>query len=142
VEAVTRAWRAYEGGDLPVALATLDENFVATRVSPMPDIVPYLGREGMIQMLADWVEGFDEFDLRAEEFIDANGSQVVVRMHQHAVGAKSGVPVEADFWMVHTMRDQKAARLDRRRCVDPAYSSTRCERPPASLNRAAPLGLA
>jgi ketosteroid isomerase-like protein len=89
-----------------------DEDFVATRVSPMPDVVPYHGREGMLQMLADWVEGFDEFDMSPEEFIDANDSQIVVRVHQHAVGAKSGVPIESDFLMVYTMRDQKTVRLD------------------------------
>jgi ketosteroid isomerase-like protein len=112
VDIVRRAWRAYEDGDLPTALADIDGDFVATRVPPMPDVVPYYGREGMMQMLADWIEGFEEFHLTAEEFNDANERQVVVRIHQRAVGAKSGVPIEADFWMVHTMRDQKVVRLD------------------------------
>jgi ketosteroid isomerase-like protein len=112
VEIVRRAWRAYERGDLPTALADLDKAFVATRVPPMPDVAPYYGTEGMMQMLLDWVEGFNEFKLTAEEFVNANDAQVVVRMHQHAVGAQSGVPVEADFWMVHTISDRKVLRLD------------------------------
>jgi ketosteroid isomerase-like protein len=112
VEIVRRAWRAYEDGDLPTALADIDKDFVATRVPPMLDVVPYYGPEGMVQMLADWIEGFGEFHLAAEEFNDANEHQVIVRIHQRAVGAKSGVPVEADFWMVHTMRYQKVVRLD------------------------------
>ena len=33
----------------------------------MPDVVPYYGREGMVQMLADWIDGFAEFQLTAEE---------------------------------------------------------------------------
>jgi ketosteroid isomerase-like protein len=112
VEIVRRAWGAYERGDLPMALADIDDAFVATRVSPMPDVTPYYGREGITQMLLDWVEGFDEFELTAEDFIDATDAQVVVRVHQHAVGAQSGVPVEADFWMVQTISHRKVLRLD------------------------------
>ena len=58
------------------------------------------------------MEGFDEFSLTGEEFIDADQEQVIVRIHQRAVGAQSGVPIEADFWHLHTMRDGKATRLD------------------------------
>jgi len=38
--------------------------------------------------------------------------QVVVRVHQTAVGARSGAPIEADFWFVHTLRDARLTRLD------------------------------
>jgi hypothetical protein len=55
---------------------------------------------------------FDQFKLTGEEFIDANEDQVIVRIHQSAVGAQSGVPIEADFWHVHTMREGKGTRLD------------------------------
>src|SRR2546425_8695699 len=85
VEIVRRAWRAYEDGDLPTALADIDRDFVATRVPPMPDVMPYYGREGMMQMLADWIEDFSEFNLAAEEFVDANPEHVVVRIHQRGV---------------------------------------------------------
>jgi len=78
----------------------------------MPDVVPYYGREGMVQMLADWIDGFAEFQLTAEEFNDANERHVIVRIHQRAMGVKSGVPIEADFWMVHTTRDAKMLRMD------------------------------
>jgi ketosteroid isomerase-like protein len=78
----------------------------------MPDVVPYHGREGLLQMFADWVEGFNEFELTAEEFTDAGDTHVVVRVHQHALGARSGVPIEADFWMVQAIRDGKLVRLD------------------------------
>jgi ketosteroid isomerase-like protein len=58
------------------------------------------------------VEGFDEFTLTGEESIDANQHQVLVRSRQSAVGAQSGVPIEADFWHLHTIHDGKATRLD------------------------------
>jgi ketosteroid isomerase-like protein len=47
----------------------------------------------------------------AEEFIDA-GDQVVVRNQQTARGDSSGVPIEMDFWFVHTVRQGKIVRVD------------------------------
>jgi hypothetical protein len=42
----------------------------------------------------------------------ARHHQVVVRVHQTAVGAQSRAPIEADFWFVHTLRGGQATRLD------------------------------
>lgn len=58
------------------------------------------------------VEGFDEFEMRPEEVIDATDERVVLRVHQRAVGTQSRVPIEADFWFVHTLRDGKITRMD------------------------------
>jgi ketosteroid isomerase-like protein len=44
--------------------------------------------------------------------IDVSDSKVLVRTHQRAVGRQSGVPVEADFWLLHTLRDGKTIELD------------------------------
>ncbi len=63
-------------------------------------------------MIAEWVEDFEEFTATPEEYIDANDHQVVVRVHQKAVGSQSGAPIEADFWFVHTLSDGKITRLD------------------------------
>ena len=43
--------------------------------------------------------------------------EVIVRVHQMALGQSSGVPVEADFWFVHTLGKReygnaKVTRLD------------------------------
>src|SRR5439155_26274623 len=67
------------------------QDFVAIRAArPMPDVVPYYGREGMVQMLADWIDGFAEFQLTAEEFNDADERHVMVPIHQRAKRVKSG----------------------------------------------------
>jgi ketosteroid isomerase-like protein len=112
VEIVRRGYSAFLHGDLPKALADVSEQFVATRVAPMPDITAYRGPEGLLQILADWTEGFDSFEMSPEEFTDANDEQVVVRIRQRGVGAISRVPTEADFWFVHTLRARKLVRLD------------------------------
>jgi ketosteroid isomerase-like protein len=112
VEIVQRGYAAFTSGDVAGMLADVHEDFVATRVAPMPDVRPYTGPEGLLQILADWIEGFEDFDMTAEKFIDANDDQVLVRLRQQATGAQSGVPIEAVFWFVHTMRNGKLVRLD------------------------------
>jgi uncharacterized protein len=110
VEIIRQAFEAYGRGDVATMLKAAHPEQVTYRADP--DGATYRGREGFIQAIAEWVEDFDEFTATAEEFIDANDRQVVVRVHQKAVGAQSGAPIEADFWFVHTLDDAKITRLD------------------------------
>jgi ketosteroid isomerase-like protein len=112
VEVVRRGWAAWERGDMATALADHSEDIIVTRAAPLPDVVAYHGRDGMMQMLADWVEQFDEFQMTGAEFKDANDSQVVVRVHQQARGKHSGAPIEADFWFAYTPREGQSVRWD------------------------------
>jgi ketosteroid isomerase-like protein len=112
MEILRRADAAFQRGDLTAALADMDEDMTATRAAPLPDIKTYEGREGVRQMLLDWVEGFSDFAMSAEEFIDLNDRQVLVRIHQRAQGTQSGVPIEADFWFLYGFRNRKVVRLD------------------------------
>jgi ketosteroid isomerase-like protein len=112
VEILRRGFEAFVRGDFDSALADVHEDFVATRVAPMPDITPYYGPEGLMQIFVDWTADFDEFEMSPEEFIDANAEQVIIRQRQRAVGARSGVPIEAEFWFVNTMRERKLLRLE------------------------------
>ncbi len=110
VDLVRRGWEAYERGDLSAVLADVSADVVTYIAPPSPVEGTYHGPEGLLQSLLDWAEGFDELVITAEEFIDA-GDRVVVRTHQRARGAESGVPVEDDFWFVHTIRTGKSVRL-------------------------------
>ncbi len=112
VEIVRQGYEAYERGDLTGMLAAADPELITHRAAPQPDAGSWHGREGFLQGFASWIEDFDEFTLAVEELIDANDTQVIARLHQRAVGSESGVPIEADFWFVHTLRGQKVTRLD------------------------------
>lgn len=61
-----------------------------------------------------------------KEDIDANDQQVIARVHQRAVGTESRVPVEADFWMVLTVRAEKVVRLDSYADKQPALEAAGC----------------
>jgi ketosteroid isomerase-like protein len=112
VEVVRGFWRAWEGGDLGSALDLTDPNVVTERMHPAPDAQAYLGQEGIVQAGIDWMENFGEFVMTGEEFLEVSPNQVVVRIRQVASGESSGVPVSADFWFVHTLRNAKIVRID------------------------------
>jgi ketosteroid isomerase-like protein len=110
VEIVRRGYEAYARGDLEAILADLHPDIVTFREEP--DGATFNGPEGFLRGIAEWVEDFDEFAATAEELIDANDRQVIVRVHQTATGARSGARIEGDFWFVHTLADSKLTRLD------------------------------
>jgi ketosteroid isomerase-like protein len=110
VEIVRRGFDAYTRGDVATMLGGMDP--AVTTYREEPDGATFHGREGFLQAISEWVEDFDEFAATAEEFIDANDHQVVVRVHQTAIGAQSGAPIEADFWFVHTLGERGLTRLD------------------------------
>lgn len=103
VEIVRRALEAFRDGDVEGALAHAHPEMVSTRVDP--DGAVFHGHDGLLQLMADWVEGFDEWSYRAEEYFDAD-DHVVAHIRQWGVGAGSGAPVEADNWIVYALEDR------------------------------------
>jgi ketosteroid isomerase-like protein len=110
VEIVRLAREAYERGDWTEMVRHIDSEAIITR--EVPDGATFHGPDGLARMIADWVEGFDEFTFTTQELIDANDHHVVVRTHQTAVGSQSGVRIEADFWFVYELSDARVTRLD------------------------------
>jgi ketosteroid isomerase-like protein len=108
VEMVRDALEAFRRGDVDVALEHAHPDLISRRTDP--DGAVFHGRDGLLALMADWVEGFEEWTYRAEEFIDA-GDHVVVRLHQWGRGAGSGVPVEADFWLTYDFEEGKVRRF-------------------------------
>ncbi len=98
--------------DFSTALSSLSEDVVCRRVSPLPDPGTWTGREGILQLIAEWIEDLDDFTMRAEEYTDAGGDQVIVRVVQEARGAVSQVPVEATFWFLYEVKNSEVTRID------------------------------
>jgi ketosteroid isomerase-like protein len=107
VEIVRQGLEAWERGDLSEVIRDFDES-VVTRPIIGPE---WHGPQGVLEMAADWVEGFDEFTMIGEEFIDA-GDAVVVRIRQEGRGASTGVPVQVTFWFVYSLKDAKVIRFE------------------------------
>ena len=111
IEVVRRFFDAFNSSDpFSPVLDAMSPTVVITQ-NNVPGARTYSGREGALQALFDWTEDFDEFVMSGEEFI-ASDDKVMVRVHQKALGAGSGVPVERDFWFVYTLGGGRVARLD------------------------------
>jgi ketosteroid isomerase-like protein len=117
VEVVRQAFEAWDAAWVSGAdnfgelLALFDDDLVTRRLAPLPDPGIWQGRDGMLAVLAEWMDTFDDFRIRGEEFIDA-GDHVVLRVAQEGRGYGSGTPVAATFWFVIGIRGEKMATLD------------------------------
>jgi ketosteroid isomerase-like protein len=109
VEIVRRVWETWQRGDLTGWLDLMSDDLVTRRLG-LDDAV-YHGKEGFLESAAEWSEGFADWSVAAEEFIDA-GDQVVVRNRQTARGEASGAPTQMEFWFVHTVSQGKIVRVD------------------------------
>jgi|SRR6185295_201356 len=108
VEIVMGGYEAFNRGELNQVLDLMSDDHVTYRGQPFGDT--FHGKEGYLSATADWTEGFTEWSVTPQEFIDA-GDNVVVRMEQAARGEQSGAPVTASFWFVHSITDGKQVRL-------------------------------
>jgi ketosteroid isomerase-like protein len=117
VETVRQAFEVWDAAWLSGAdnfgalLAVFDDDLITRRLAPMPDPGTWYGRDGMLAVLAEWMDTFDDFTMRGEEFIDA-GDHVVVRVAQEGRGHGSGTPVAAEYWFVIGVRGEKVATFD------------------------------
>ena len=120
-ELVRRSYEAYERGDMDSMLSDTNEDLVTYRDAP--DGATFHGRQGLIEAITSWTEGFDRFGFTLEELISDSDRHVIARIHQRAVGAQSGVEIEATFWFVHTIDGGKLSRLDMFADRDRAYAA-------------------
>jgi len=108
VRIVRESLEAFRDGHVEAALRFSAPDIVSTRVDP--DRAVYHGREGVARMIGEWEEDFTDMTYEPTDLVDA-GDQVVGRLHQSAKGAGSGVPVEADFWLVWDVGDGLITRI-------------------------------
>ena len=108
VEIVRRAFAAFEQGDLGGMLDLMADDLVTYRSDP--DDATYHGKEGFLQAASDWSEGFSEWAVVAERFIEA-GDYVVAQVRQFARSQSSGVSVDEEFWFVFELRGTTISKV-------------------------------
>ena len=105
---IRSGFAAFEQGDVSRLLELMADDLVTYRADP--DGASYHGKEGFLAATADWTEGFSDWKVIPEEFIDA-GNFVLARVRQIVRGAASGIPIEQDFWFVFEVREQRLTKL-------------------------------
>ncbi len=69
-----------------------------------PDQQIYPGPAGAMQFNAEWADAWDDWEVAAEDYIDA-GERVVVILSQRGRSKATGIPVDMRFAQVWTLRD-------------------------------------
>ena len=107
VALVRSGFAAFQQGDLNGMLDLMADDLVTYRADP--DGATYHGKEGFLEATADWTEGFSDWSVIPEEFIDTGGA-VLVRVRQEVRGAASGIPIEGEFWFVFKVRGSQVSK--------------------------------
>ena len=76
-----------------------------------PEQQIYLGPEGGMQFNAEWAAAWDDWELEAQDYVDA-GERVVVILNQRGRSKATGIPVEMRFAQVWTLRDKQGIRME------------------------------
>jgi ketosteroid isomerase-like protein len=91
---------AFNRGDPGPALALFADDVECRVAADLMNAGTYIGHDGYLDMIRNWGEAWDSI---AAEIIVAEelpGGYLLVEIHQRAVGAGSGVPVEMRmFWL-------------------------------------------
>ena len=108
VELVRAGYAAFERGDASYLLDLMADDLVVYRADP--DGATFHGKEGYFEAIADWAEGFSDWSIVPEDFIDT-GDFVVARVRQSARLELSGIAVEGAFWFVFEVNGTKVTKL-------------------------------
>jgi ketosteroid isomerase-like protein len=87
-----------------------------------PDQQVYFGDEGAMQFMAEWADVWDDWELEAEDYIDA-GERVVVILTQRGRSKATRIPVEMRFAQVWTLRDGRGVRMQLYASVEEALEA-------------------
>jgi ketosteroid isomerase-like protein len=111
-EIVTRSYDAFRRGDVETALAPIGEAFVledSTRVDTKRE---YVGREGFMEWLGEWLSAFEDWQFKVARVLDRGAAgQVLVLGRLRGRGKGNGVLVENHFGHLWSFRDREPTRM-------------------------------
>src|SRR2546423_14688148 len=109
IEIVQAAFDAYFRGDESAMLDHAAPDVVVTQFPDQPDVQDYHGHEGLLQVMAEWTDTWDDWSveiLRTREI----GDRVLVGERQRGRGKSSGAHVEGGVAFAFTVGPDKIAR--------------------------------
>jgi uncharacterized protein len=113
VELFRRFYESFNQGDLDAVLELCTKD---VEVYKDPEVVEMIGaltpqgRELVAQYLRGWLESWDAYNARPEQFLQS-GDEVAVLVQLRARGRGSQFDIEAEMADVFTLRNGKVARL-------------------------------
>ncbi len=108
VDLVRRLYSAIGGPELDEVAEEIWDAEIQWHASELFGVLH--GREAVLRQIADWTDSFENWQVTAEELIDA-GEQVVGVTHQRGSGSTSGADMDARFAIVFTIRANRIVRV-------------------------------
>ena len=111
VDIVRRIFEEWSRGDFRTSTDMLDPHALLVIHDDFPDWGLYLGLEQIAGYMRGLLEGWSDFTMTAEGFVDA-GDSVVVYVRQRGVGRTSGIATENTYAHILTFRGDSIIRLE------------------------------
>ncbi len=110
VEVVRKSVEAGQRGDLDAAFESLDSEIEWEETEGLgPDAAVYRGKASVRGAVESWLGMWNDYTGEVERYIDA-GDDVVVLVAERGRGRSSGVAVDRELGLVHTVRGNKIIR--------------------------------
>jgi ketosteroid isomerase-like protein len=109
VDLVRVTIEAWLRGDTPRALGAFAETVVVIQPPTQADARTYVGHDGVLQAMADWISQWNEWKLDLRSLTDADPDVVAV-FDQRGRGKISGAEVATEFGCVFTVEDRTIVR--------------------------------
>ena len=109
IEIVQAAFDAYFRGDESAMLDHAAPDVVVTQFPDQPDVQDYHGHEGLLQVMAEWTDTWDDWSVEILHIREI-GDRVLVDARQRGRGKGSGAPFEVEVAFVFTVRHEKIVR--------------------------------
>jgi ketosteroid isomerase-like protein len=102
---------AFNSGDAATLVRLFSPRIQAHVAAGLANPGNWEGFEGFSAMVATWSEAFSHQHHTVVAMTHPDEHHVIAEVHQSAVGAVSGAPVEMTLFYLFEVRDQKAVRL-------------------------------
>jgi ketosteroid isomerase-like protein len=111
VERVRESLEAFARRDKAAWCELCDPNLEVVPIGDWPESEPIRGREAAWDFFVAFEEPWEPGSYEMAEVMHSAKS-VVTRLKRDMRGKSSGIEVQYDYWMVVTIRDRKAVRLE------------------------------
>ena len=111
VDALRAVYEGWARGEFRAGMELYDPHIVLVSHPDLPDAGRYVGVESIRGYMRQYLEPARNLTWTAEEFIEAEGSVVVVT-RQRGTGKESGISLEIQHFIVWTFRGQAVVRLE------------------------------
>jgi len=111
VELVREGVDAFRRGELDGLLALAREDFEIYLPPNLPNAGRYVGRDGFVVWLNQWLEAWKEFTVEIIDATPVGTGHVVAVIHQSGRGKGSGVAVEMDVAYLWEVQEEELVAM-------------------------------